>query len=79
MFKANKRFIAGAVCPKCKAVDKLVMYKEDDTNYRECIACDFTDKLHINAVGPELETRVNQTEDRKASTVQVIDLGSLKK
>jgi len=36
MFKTNRRFIAGAVCPKCSEMDKLVMYR---------IACDYKDVM----------------------------------
>ena len=79
MFKSNKRFIAGAVCPKCKAQDRLVMYREDETNYRECIECGFKDEMHIHSAGGELETRVNRTEEEKRSAVQIIDLSGLKK
>jgi uncharacterized metal-binding protein (TIGR02443 family) len=46
MFKTNRRFIAGAVCPKCSEMDKLVMYRnDDDRETRECIACDYKDVM----------------------------------
>ena len=46
MFKATKRFIAGAVCPKCAEMDKLVMYKnEDGRDVRECVVCDYRDVM----------------------------------
>ena len=32
-----KRFIAGAVCPRCGEMDKLKAWTEDDTQYRECV------------------------------------------
>lgn len=38
----KKRFIAGAVCPKCAAMDKLRMFhNEEGGEVRECVACDF--------------------------------------
>ena len=40
-FSTEKRFIAGVICPKCSALDKLVAYAQDDTNYRECLRCGF--------------------------------------
>ncbi|NVK11551.1 MAG: YheV family putative metal-binding protein [Gammaproteobacteria bacterium] len=77
MFKSNRRFIAGAVCPKCGEVDKLVVYTENDDQYRECVACDYIDKMNFQSAPKELETRVNRTEEEKKSEVQIIDLSSL--
>ena len=38
----KRRFIAGAVCPRCAGMDKIVMYDADDgTRYRECVSCGF--------------------------------------
>ena len=40
--KKPKRFIAGAVCPKCSEMDRTVMYSNDDgEEVRECISCGF--------------------------------------
>lgn len=78
MFKATKRFIAGAVCPKCSELDKLVMFKEEEKQYRECVSCGFRDEMLINGVGRELETRVNQTAEERDAVVQVLDINHLK-
>ena len=72
----TKRFIAGAVCPRCGAMDKLVMFTEQGKQFRECVACDFKDEMHLSYPGAELATRVNRTEEeRKAevSAVKIID------
>lgn len=55
-----RRFIAGAVCPRCAEMDKLVMYTNDDQQQvRECVRCGYKDVMTDN--GPEeLTTRVNQ-------------------
>ncbi|MFT5691425.1 MAG: putative metal-binding protein (TIGR02443 family) [Oceanicoccus sp.] len=60
-----KRFIAGAVCPRCAEMDKLLMYLNDqDQQVRECVRCNYQDVMTEN--GPqqisaaEIETRVNQ-------------------
>lgn len=79
MFKANKRFIAGAVCPKCSEMDKLVMYTEGEEQFRECVSCGFKDKMYIQSAGKELETRVNRTEEEKSSEVQVLKFEPPKK
>lgn len=74
MTNKNKRFIAGAVCPRCAKLDKIVMYREDGNDIRECISCDYTDKMQFKTVQREIETRVNVTEEEKkaASAVQVL-------
>lgn len=55
-----KRFIAGAVCPRCAEMDKLVMYTNDQQQtVRECVRCGFSDVMTDS--GPEeMPTRVNQ-------------------
>lgn len=39
MSTSVKRFIAGAVCPKCQLLDKLVIYRENDVEFCECVRC----------------------------------------
>lgn len=69
-----KRFIAGAICPSCKAMDKLVMWMEQDIPYRQCMACGFTDSLNEQGLSTakELSSRVNPHSQQNESTVQVI-------
>ena len=43
--QTTKRFIAGAVCPRCSEMDRIVMFSDDDGSYRECVSCDFFEKL----------------------------------
>ncbi len=74
MFKANKRFIAGAVCPKCAEMDKIVAYKEDGKQYRECVACGFKEKENFANNPQELATRVADPMDQiEATPVTLID------
>lgn len=68
-----KRFIAGAVCPRCKAIDKILAYRDEQHNYRECVACGFHDKLHIQPQFRELVTRVNTPEEVKQAETQVLN------
>lgn len=35
----RRRFIAGASCPQCGAVDKIVRVEEGERVYMECVAC----------------------------------------
>lgn len=39
MTMLTKRFIAGAVCPKCQLMDKLVVYREEEIEFCECVRC----------------------------------------
>ncbi len=54
-----KRFIAGAVCPRCGEMDKIVMYREGDRSLRECVKCGYQDEMRDDAVS-ELPTRVSE-------------------
>lgn len=35
----KKRFIAGATCPKCKAMDTLALTKENGVETVTCVSC----------------------------------------
>lgn len=37
----HKRFIAGAKCPKCGAMDSIMLYSEDCVEKIECIKCGY--------------------------------------
>lgn len=78
----TKRFIAGAVCPRCGEMDRLVSYEEDGKTLRECVACDFSEALVANVASGELQTRVNQfhapADDADVSEVKILDPKSLK-
>ncbi|NNJ72159.1 MAG: YheV family putative metal-binding protein [Enterobacterales bacterium] len=39
----RKRFIAGAKCPKCKALDSIMLYTQDNVEKLECVMCDYTE------------------------------------
>ena len=40
-----KRFIAGAVCPRCGVQDRLRVFNVDGATHRDCVACGFSDVL----------------------------------
>ena len=58
----KRRFIAGAVCPKCEQMDKVQMYDDDNhLRWRECVSCGFKELLVDQPNdAEELTTRVNQ-------------------
>lgn len=74
MVASKRRFIAGAVCPRCAEMDKIVTYQQDDKSFRECVACGFKEEMRFQSQQRELETRVNRSEEEKAADTQVIKL-----
>ncbi len=64
MTKNFIRFIAGAVCPSCKELDKIAITPDDQTIY--CLNCDFkehkSEESPINKVKPG-EPQVFNMED----------------
>ncbi len=66
MASVIKRFIAGAVCPRCGEMDKLVVYRQDEKDYRECVSCDFAEEMLFTQPSADLETRANRDLDRQA-------------
>lgn len=37
--RPKKRFIAGAKCPACQALDRVVMYSLPEREWIECVDC----------------------------------------
>jgi len=64
---SRRRFIAGAVCPRCSAMDKIVV--DLDRNVRECVACGYSDERpEAPAPTDELVTRVSRPAARRVET-----------
>lgn len=76
---SKKRFIAGAVCPSCSAMDRIVMYREGESDYRECVECGFKDEMRFKSGVRELDTRVNQDEKKVKQETQVLQFPPLEK
>ena len=71
--KRPRRFIAGAVCPKCSEMDRTVMYTNDDGDeVRECISCGYSqtskeqaqESSQANTLATELTTRVTPVDGK---------------
>jgi hypothetical protein len=76
VFSSKKRFIAGVVCPKCAAMDKLMAYAIDGVDFRECVSCGFKDQMRLASSPKEIQTRVNKTKvqiNSEISPVRIID------
>lgn len=55
MTKNFIRFIAGAVCPSCKELDKIAITPDDKTIY--CLNCDFKEHKPANSQDNEPEIK----------------------
>ena len=75
-YSTKRRFMAGAVCPRCSTMDSIVVYNLDGKDFRECVNCDFKEEMRINIATSELDTRVNHSEEHPQD-VQVINIVSL--
>ncbi|MCG6658904.1 YheV family putative metal-binding protein [Halomonas campisalis] len=66
-----KRFIAGAICPRCAEMDRIRAWEQNGIRYRDCVSCDFFEQQPIEDDAlPELETRVNrEREEQRRNTV----------
>lgn len=78
----QKRFIAGAICPRCAEMDRIRSWEQNGIRYRECVSCDFFEQLPIEEeTPPELETRIGQSREEPTSqsddlqTVRILDPG----
>lgn len=72
-FQSRRRFIAGAVCPRCAEMDKIVV--DLDTDARECVACGFNEGRPAAPAVEEVKTRVNRAAARRVETpAQVVRL-----
>lgn len=78
MTEKPRRFIAGAVCPRCAEMDKITI--EVGGDQRRCVSCGFSDERpeDKNAGadgGRELPTRVTRGSARRVETpAQVVRL-----
>lgn len=73
-YSQKRRFVAGAVCPRCSEMDKLVVYNEDEKDFRECVNCGFKEEMRFQPTAQELETRVNVSAEEKKEQVQVVKI-----
>ncbi len=79
-FNSRRRFIAGAVCPRCGQMDKIVVDLDEDT--RSCVACGFSEaRPQAGSPGAsELPTRVSRAAARRVETpaeaVKLVDPGN---
>lgn len=69
-----KRFVAGAVCPRCAKMDTIRTYRNDIREYRECVKCDYKDGQNLDGSPEpvsELKTRVNHQQKLANEAVKI--------
>lgn len=72
----NKRFIAGAVCPKCAEMDKVYTYELQGKKFRACTRCDFNEEMRFEQSRQELSTRVNFSAKTEAEPVTLLQFSN---
>lgn len=63
-----KRFVAGAVCPRCGEMDTIRVYRNEIREYRECVKCGYQDGQNLDGSPEqpeELETRVTRKPQKQ--------------
>ena len=74
----KKRFIAGAICPKCAEQDTMLAYEDVERKVmvRECVQCGFTVEISTVVNQPkEMITRVSERTDTESDApVQVVKI-----
>jgi len=48
--KIKKRFVAGATCPKCRALDTIMLYFENNVEKLQCVECNYSESQADNKV-----------------------------
>ncbi len=81
----KKRFIAGAKCPGCGAMDKIYMLRSVDRIERHCNQCDFSEILEAppardNEPGgaedkPEVVREESTSSTAEISAIRIINPG----
>lgn len=62
----KRQFIAGAICPRCAELDKIVVVSDGLASYRECVRCGFQDNRpeDVGKESVEVSTRVTRASAR---------------
>ena len=48
--RERRRFIAGAICPKCNAMDTIMLYFENNVEKLKCVECDYQESQTYDSV-----------------------------
>ena len=75
---SRPRFIAGAICPACGAMDRLQLLEADGDQRRRCVACGHEDSLASTASrapATRLDGGLKTPDPSAARPVQILDPG----
>ncbi|MDD7806069.1 MAG: YheV family putative zinc ribbon protein [Endozoicomonas sp. (ex Botrylloides leachii)] len=69
-----KRFIAGAVCPSCGAMDTIRTFIHAGQEHRECVECHYVDAMSFEPTlqGALPEARIAREERVTAKGVELV-------
>lgn len=72
----TKRFIAGAVCPECRALDRIVIEVKVELTVQRCVECGFEAEHQDSVAGVPRGRPERRTPRKEASTqtVKIMDL-----
>jgi uncharacterized metal-binding protein (TIGR02443 family) len=82
----KKRFIAGAICPDCRVVDRIVVETAAATpllpelSRRRCVSCEFCDEFsetsqRLSQAIPKGRAERAKNSDEQASKVRILEPG----
>ncbi|PCJ46391.1 MAG: hypothetical protein COA99_02930 [Moraxellaceae bacterium] len=66
-----RRFIAGAVCPECQQMDKIVTYKKDGEDVAECVSCGYL-SLRPKEDEVRAENKTSYAKDAGVGVVKIV-------
>jgi uncharacterized protein len=80
----TRRFIAGAVCPECRALDRIVIEVGElvETESQRCVECGYTVSQKVGSASVagiprgKPERRERGSQSTAAQAVQIMDLHS---
>ncbi|MDR5610333.1 MULTISPECIES: YheV family putative zinc ribbon protein [unclassified Arsenophonus] len=58
----RKRFIAGAVCPKCQSQDTLMVWQKNAFDYLECKKCHYRQSQTVDGSDSHIKDKNLQIE-----------------
>ncbi|MCU7553523.1 YheV family putative metal-binding protein [Alteromonas sp. ASW11-19] len=57
--RVKRRFIAGATCPSCKALDTVSLYFENNVEKLECVKCGYAESQTDDNVKSQTREKEN--------------------
>ncbi|MEQ8858231.1 MAG: YheV family putative metal-binding protein [Pseudomonadales bacterium] len=71
---ATRKFIAGAVCPECRQMDRIVLEDGDGQRRRRCVNCGHTDTMASgSAIEPTTRVTGRPLGEVPAASVRIVD------